>query len=236
MIFALIRPISLTERERKGNQMDLSFITADRSKSEIVYDGKLTKWSPDYINWCGIFQQTKREDTEAGVYVLVEYVAASKRECGMVRLEKCVNQQHLEKLLRDYAVVSKDKKYIAELLSRAYAELKEETEPSIEDAVNREVDILHEIYGEHLEEMTAEILTQMAIKQKVVTDACKTIIEYVGDENGFTAADAVECMKQYLDCLHYSLRNPYLGDQLEHEMGHISDDEYNDLYAGKEDI
>lgn len=216
--------------------MDMSFIRADRSKSEIVYDGKLTAWSSDHINWYGIFQQTKREDTEAGVYVLVEDVAASKRGCGMVRLEKCVNQQHLERLVRDYAVVNKDKKYTTELLSRAYAELKEGTEQSIEDAVNCEADILHEVYGEHLQEMTTEMLTQMAIKQKVVTDACKTIIEYVGDENGFTAADAVECMKQYLDCLHYSLRNPYLGDQLEHELGHISDAEYDDLYAGKEDM
>lgn len=236
MIFALIRPISLTERERKVYQMDLSFMTNDKCKSTIVYDGKLTAWSPDYINWYGIFQQTKREDTEAGVYVLVEDVAASKRECGMVRLEKCVSQEHLDRLMRDYAVVSKDKKYIAELLSRAYAELKEETEPSIEDAVKREVEILHEVYGDHLEEMTTEMLTQMAIKQKVVTDACKTIIKHVGDENDLTAVDAVESMKQYLDCLHYSLRNPYLGDQLEHEMGHISDEEYNDLYAGKENI
>ena len=214
----------------------MSFMTNDRCKSTIVYDGKLTAWSPDYINWYGIFKQTKREDTEAGVYVLVEDVAASKRGCGMARLEKCVSQQHLERLIRDYAVVSKDKKYITALLGRAYAELKEGTEPSIEDAVNREVDILREVYGEHLEEMTTEMLTQMAIKQKVVTDACKSIIEHVGDENGFTVADAVKSMKQYLDCLHYSLRNPYLGDQLEHEMGHISDDEYNDLYAGKENI
>lgn len=216
--------------------MDLSFITADRSKSEIVYDGKLTAWSPDYINWYGIFEQTKREDTEAGVYVLVEDIAASKKGCGMVRLEKCVSQQHLERLIRNYAVVSRDKKYITALLSRAYAELKEETAASIEDAVKREVDILHEVYGEHLEEMTTEMLTQMAIKQKVVTDACKTIIEHIDGDNGFTAADAVESMKQYLDCLHYSLRNPYLGDQLAHEMGHISDEEYNDLYAGKEDM
>ena len=236
MIFTAIRPISLTERERKVKKMDMSFMTNDRCKSTIVYDGKLTAWSPDYINWYGIFKQTKREDTEAGVYVLVEDVAASKRGCGMARLEKCVSQQHLERLIRDYAVVSKDKKYITALLGRAYAELKEGTEPSIEDAVNREVDILREVYGEHLEEMTTEMLTQMAIKQKVVTDACKSIIEHVGDENGFTVADAVKSMKQYLDCLHYSLRNPYLGDQLEHEMGHISDDEYNDLYAGKENI
>ena len=216
--------------------MDMSFMKADRCKSEIVYDGKLTTWSPDYINWYGIFRQTEREDTEAGVYVLVKDVAATKRGCGMIRLAECVSQEHLERLLRDYAVVSRDKKYITALLSRAYAELKEGTEPSIEETVNREVDILREVYGEHLEEMTTEMLTQMVIKQKVVTDACKTIIEHIGDDNGLTAADAMECMKQYLDCVQYSLRNPHLGDQLEHEMGHISDDEYNDLYAGKENI
>lgn len=175
--------------------MDTNFIKNHRSKSVIVYDGKLTTWSPDFISWYGIFQQTKREDTEAGVYVLVKDVAATKRGCGMVRLEKCVNQEHLKRLIRDCAVVSKDKKYITELLSRAYAELKEEAEPSIEEAINREVNILRDVYGERLEEMTTEMLTQMALKQKVVTDACKTIIEHVGHENGFAAADAVECMK-----------------------------------------